>query len=187
MMEIERKILEIDKKKLLANIKKNKPKAKKLFEGLVRIKYFDFSDGRIRKKKDLLRLREFRGKKKTFTELTYKTFKGIKKGCKFFEEIEMKVPNGNFDEIGGLLLKVGLKETLYYEKKRTEMDCGNFKVEIDEHPKIPSFAEIEAALPEEISKAINLLGLSDFEQSAETIQELIRRKYPQVELNGLKF
>src|SRR3989338_9894801 len=92
MMEIERKILEIDVASVKRAILKLSPRPEKLFEGLVRINYFDFPDHRIHGKRDLLRVREFTEKgRKPFTELVYKTYKGVKAGCKYFDECEIKL------------------------------------------------------------------------------------------------
>lgn len=208
MMEIERKILGIDKRKLVAQIKKLRPAPKKLFEGLVRVFYFDFPDGTIRAKKDLLRLRTFiptghsatSSAKKSYTELVYKVYKGVKKGCKYFEELEVTTPGLKSAKDFQVFLKnLGLKQTLHYEKKRTLYSyktwphaphaarAGAWKFEIDEHPKIPVFLEIEGTSPVHINAAIKLLKLKNHEQTADSIGELIRRKYPKISLNGLVF
>lgn len=189
MMEIERKILGIHKRDLIARIKKLKPAPRKVFEGLVKIRYFDFPDGRIRKKKDLLRLRVIRPKgDKPFTELVYKKYKGVKKGCKYFEELEFPIPGTqDFEKLSQLFACMGLKVAVSYEKKRTLYAYGNVKFEIDEHPKIPAFLEIEAPSPRHIDRAIRLLGLQKNEQTSETISELLRRKYPKLSLKDLRF
>ncbi|MBI4994997.1 CYTH domain-containing protein [Candidatus Peregrinibacteria bacterium] len=189
MMEIERKILEINKREVVARILKLKPRAKKVFEGLVRVKYFDFCDGRICRKRDLLRLREISPKgKKSYTELVYKTFKCVKKMCKYFDELEFTfVGEKSFENLSVLLKKIGLEQTLYYEKRRILYLWKNLNFEIDEHPKIPTFLEIEAPSPSAINAAVKILGLEKYEQTAENISELMKRKYPEVKLNGLKF
>lgn len=189
MMEIERKILEIKSKEVVARILRLRPRSKKVFEGLVRVKYFDFCDGRICKKRDLLRVREIspRGKK-PYTELVYKTFKCVKNMCKYFDELEFKfVGEKSFENLSTLFKEIGLKQTLYYEKRRTLYSWKNLNFEIDEHPKIPAFIEIEAPSPAVIDKAIKALGLEKYEQTAENISELMKRKYPKVKLDGLKF
>lgn len=199
MIEIERKILEINKHEVAARILRLRPRPKKVFEGLVRVKYFDFTDNRIRKKKDLLRLREFSPVYtktsvqravcfRAYTELVYKTFKCVKNMCKYFDELEFKfVGRNDFEILSALFKNIGLQQTLYYEKRRTLYAWKNLNFEIDEHPKIPAFLEIEAASPKAIDKAIKALGLEKYEQTAENISELMKRKYPKVKLNGLKF
>lgn len=189
MMEIERKILGINKHEIVARILKLRPRPKKIFEGLVRVKYFDFCDGRICKKRDLLRLRKISpAGKKPYTEFVYKTFKCVKSGCKYFDELEFKfVGRNDFEILSALFKQIGLEQTLYYEKRRTLYSWKNLNFEIDEHPKIPAFLEIEAPSPKAIDKTIKALGLEKYEQSAENISELMKRKYKKVKLDGLKF
>ena len=189
MTEIERKILEINPRDMISRIKKLRPKPKKIFEGFVRVKYFDYPDGRIRRKKDLLRLREITPKNATpFTELVYKTYKGVKHRCKYFDEMELVLPGvRQFKIVGEFLMRFGLKQTLYYEKKRTQYEYGKIKFEIDEHPRIPAFLEIEAGSPRLIDGIIKRLNLGNHEQTAESIAEFMERKYPKISLNGLVF
>lgn len=189
MKEIERKILGIDKRKLISRINTLKQRPRKIFEGRVHIRYFDFPDGRIRKKRDLLRLRVIIPTgRKPFTELVYKKYIGVKKGCKYFNELEFPIPGSqDFEKLTQFFERLGLKKVVEYEKKRTLYSQGKIHFEIDEHPKIPAFLEIEAPSPAHIEKAIRQLGLENHEQTSETISELLRRKYPKISLNGLRF
>ncbi len=215
MLEIERKILGINVRDLCKKIENlgasGKLKVKKTFEGLVRINYFDFDNGRIRAKKDLLRVREFvpmpqalpplkntivdAHQTLTYTELVYKTYGGIKDGSKVFDECEIGIPQSLAKMTGDttaetlklFLEKLGLKRVVYYEKKRTHYDCGSFKCEIDEHPKVEPFVEIEAQSAVEIDHAIEVLELKGFEQTPETISELLERKYKPLTLSDLIF
>ncbi len=200
MKEVERKILGIDKTQLIATIeslsKTHNITVKKTFEGLVRINYFDFEDGRIRAKKDLLRVREFvPDVGDASVEIVYKTYGGVHDGCKVFDECEIGLPQ-NIAKMTGkdvcetwklFLEKLGLKRVVYYEKRRTHYDCGSFKCEIDEHPKIPVFVEIEAQSAEEIDRAVELLKLGGLEQTPNTISEILARSYPHLSLNDLTF
>ena len=74
----------------MAKIAKLKPRPRKLFDGLMRVRYFDFEDGRIHRANDLLRVRELvprRGSIGTrHTEVVYKSCKGTKKECKFYTQ-----------------------------------------------------------------------------------------------------
>lgn len=198
MLEIERKILDINPRTLIARIKKLRPKPRKIFQGLVRIKYFDFPDRRIYRSRDLLRLRQItptRGK--LYTELVYKIYKCVKNNCKYFDEIEIVTAGADHFEILSKFLEcIGLKQTVYYEKKRTlfrwklksaAITQAPIAFEIDEHPAIPPFLEIEAPSPSHIERCIKLLGLENHETTPESISELLRRKYPRIKLNGLRF
>lgn len=200
MKEVERKILGIDKTQLIATIeslsKTHNITVKKTFEGLVRINYFDFEDGRIRAKKDLLRVREFvPDVGESYVEIVYKTYGGVQDDCKIFDECEIGLPQ-NIAKITGkdvcetwklFLEKLGLKRVVYYEKRRTHYDCGSFKCEIDEHPKIPVFVEIEAQSAAEIDRAVVLLKLGGLEQTPDTISEILARRYPHLTLSDLTF
>lgn len=187
MKEIELKILEVPKKKVFEKLRRLG--AKKKYAALVRVRYFDFPDHRIHKRKDLLRVREFtfeNGGKKT--EVVYKKYGGIQDGCKVFNETEF-IEEGKdaFRKMSEFFLKLGLKQVLSYEKKRALFGYKNFKFEFDEHPKIPAFMEIEASNPGKIKMMVKKLGLQNYELSPETIEQLMKRKYPKVKLNGLKF
>jgi len=187
MREVELKILGIDKNKIVKKL--HALGAEKLFDGRLGIAYFDFPDGRIRKKGDLLRVREFMAKGKTpKTEFVYKCRKGVKGGCKIFDETEIELEGGDvFKCLCAMLKKMGLKMPIYYEKKRTLFSYKKWKFEIDEHPKIPVFMEIEGGNPNEVKDAVKLLGLEDYESTCETISELLARQYPKLKLNGLVF
>lgn len=187
MREIEMKILEIDKEAVLKKLRALG--AEKIYEAFIRVKYFDYPDHRIHKASDLLRLRELQFKNgKIKTEAVYKINRGVKKGCKIFDELEFQLAGKNsFESLTKYLKKFGIRQTLYYEKIRTLFKYKNLKFELDEHPKIPPLLEIEAKSEKEIYKAIKMLGLGKYEKSPETIGILMKRKYPKIRLNRLKF
>jgi len=187
MLEIERKILGINKRAL--TLKLDKLGAIKKFSGLVRVKYFDHQDGRIKEKRDLLRVREFveRGKP-AYTEIVYKSFKGVKEGNKVLEETELKLlGKESFETLCLLLSKIGFKQTAYYEKKREIYALKNWKFEFDKYPQIPEFLEIEAQSGKDIEAAIKLLELEKHEQTADAISRFIKKRYPKLSLDGLVF
>lgn len=186
MMEIEKKILEVPKQIVLKRLRQLG--AKKEYQAFIRIKYFDYPDHRIFKAKDLLRIREFLIGKKRETELTYKIYRGVRSGCKWFDELEIMIPeSGSFDQMSEFFRRLGFVQTLSYEKRRTLFTLKSWKFEFDEHPKIPPLVEIEGRNPKEIDHAVHLLGLQNYEMSGETIEQLMARKYPKIPLNGLRF
>lgn len=187
MQEIERKILGINKVKLVEKLAAFG--AQKIFAGMVRVKYFDTADRKIKSRNDLLRVREFceRGRTK-FSEVVYKKFKGIRQGCKYVEETEVKIDGPkSFRLLCELFALLGFSQTASYEKRRELYKKGKIFFEIDTYPKIPTFLEIEAPGPADIENAIMLLGLQHHEQTAESISALIRRKYPELNLKNLTF
>jgi len=186
MKEIEVKILEInpqeiDKKLIVLG-------AKKTFEGLLKVKYFDTSDSIMRAKGDLVRVRQFGDER---VEVCYKTNKRIEDGFKICDEYSLEAKK--FEDAVALFHGLGLDVTCEYEKKRTvyKMEdltgAVNTEIVIDVYPKLPPFIEIETTKPENVSKLVKELGLEDHERSAESINGLLRDKYPGIELNGLFF
>jgi predicted adenylyl cyclase CyaB len=189
--EKEMKILEIDKDALVKALEKlpdlSDFYAKKMFDGVLKVKYLDYEDGRIRESHELLRIRQFGDE---YTEVTYKKNKRIEDGVKVYDECEYKTDS--FEKAEEMFSLLGLKETCKYEKKRTIYDIFKndekvAQVVIDEYPQIPVFCEVEASDHEMIYILISKLKLDDYEQSCETINELIDRKYPNVNLNNLCF
>ena len=189
MKEVEVKILEIDP----AAIEKSLLKlgAEKKFSGLVKVRYFD-KNGEIKKKKDVLRVRQF-GEEKSDqlekVEVCYKTNKHTENGYKVCDEYHLA--GHNFDESVGFFEHLGFEITCSYEKKRTVFKYKNLEVVIDEYPQIPPFMEIEGAdeTADEgaIEKFISALGLEGKERSSKSIGVLLKEKYPHVQLDGLIF
>lgn len=189
MKEIELKVLELQRRVFLKKMREIG--AKKIHSVLMRVRYFDFPDRRIQQAKDLLRARElteFDGRKTVRTEVVYKTYRGLKDGCKYFEEDEFEILGAeSFKAAADFLKKLGFVPSLYYEKKRTLFAYGKVKFEYDEHPKIPPFLEIEAKSGRDIHAIIKKLGFDEYECTPETIEQVLRRKYPKIKLNELKF
>jgi adenylate cyclase class 2 len=180
MKEIEVKILGIDSDDIRAKLAEFG--AEKTFDGLLRVRYFDTPDGEIRKNGDLLRVRDYDGKK---VEITHKTNKRIENGFKIFDE--QNVEAEDFEETTKMFKELGFVVTTYYEKKRAVFKLDSAEIVIDEYPKIPPFLEIEAEDEQVIEDFIEKLGLKDNERSSHTINELLKEKYPHIELNNLKF
>jgi len=180
MKEIEKKIFDIRPRALSSKLLKLR--AKLVFKGLVKVKYFDTKKGEIRKKHELLRVRQVGDKK---VEICFKCNKRVKEGCKIYDECEFYT--SDFEEVSKFFEKLGYISTCYYEKKRTEFVLKDVKIVIDEYPKIKPFMEIEADSVKKINDLIEKLGLEKNESSSETINEVIKRKYPKLSLNNLTF
>lgn len=180
MKEIERKIFDISPKEVSSKLLKMG--AKVVFKGLVRVKYFDTRSGDIRKKHDLLRVRQM-GEKKV--EICFKSNRKVKEGCKIYDECEFY--SNDFGEVSKFFEKLGYICTCYYEKKRKEFALKDIKVEMDEYPGLAPFIEIEASSAKKINDLVKKLGLEKNESSSETINEVLKRKYPKISLNNLTF
>lgn len=114
---------------------------------------FDFQGGALRRRRELLRLREYGGE-------FIVTYKGPPEPgpYKSREEIETKVADGT--QMRTLLARLGLQPTFRYEKYRTEWSRGDEPglVTLDETP-IGDFLELEG-LPEWIDSTAAAFGFA---------------------------
>lgn len=180
MKECEIKILGIDVEELIKKLEFFG--AKKTFDGMYKVHYFDYPDARIRGKGELLRIREIIGGQ---SEVVFKANKRIENGMKVYDEYEFEI--GDFEAIFQVFKNMGLKETLYYEKKRKLYELPGAKIEIDTYPKVSPYCEIETPDKGLFDELIRKLELQGFEISTETVSELFLRKYPDISLQNLRF
>ncbi len=161
MNEIEVKVLEINRRKVLKRLKSLA--AKKIFGGVLKTVYFDFPDFALQKQKQVLRLRK--SNQKTF--LTFKTRLPNKKSVAS-EEIEFEV--ADFFKAQKFLKRLGLVSILVYEKKRESYRAFGVRMELDKFlgkfKKIPLFLEIEAHSEKELFGALKQLGFSQKDAKA---------------------
>jgi len=151
-MEIEVKILEVDKNAIIKKLKSMG--AKLAFEGDMSVEFFDFEGDVLARDKKILRLRQ-KGEK---YELTFKQLVS-KASAKIMEEHEISSKDGAV--IKKMLLGLGLKKIGSYTKHRVSFKLNGASFELDTYPRIPTFLEIEAPTIEDIKKYIKLLRLSE--------------------------
>jgi adenylate cyclase class 2 len=180
MKETEIKILGINEDEVEAKLLELG--AEKTFDGLLKVRYLDTSDNEIKNRGELLRIRDFTG---DFVEICFKSNKREENGCKVYDEVHLKADD--FDEATKMFDKLGFKVSTYYEKKRKVFKLDNAEIVIDKYPEIEPFVEIEAEDSEKIEELINKLDLQDKERSLETINGLLKSRYPDTELNNLTF
>lgn len=175
MKEIELKILNIDKAKITQKLLSIG--AKRVSSVLLIDKKFDFSDKKLTKKHEHLRLRRI-GEK---FELNFK-IKGKDKNFLINEELETKIED--YETMEKIIKKLGLKIITHREKKRTSFVLGNLKFEIDENPNIPAYLEIEGTKLS-VKKGIELLGFRMEDTTNMTTSDVL--KYYKQDPNFIKF
>ena len=154
MEEIVVKYLDIDVGDAQARLAKIG--AKKVSDGLIRQKVYDYPDLRLNKMGAWIRLREEDGK----ITLTYKKRLGMKDGVKNdegMEEVEAGVED--FEKTAMIFEKAGMYLKFYEEKKRITYKKGKLKFDIDIWPILPAYLEIEGESWAELDGAARLLGL----------------------------
>lgn len=159
MREIEAKILEVNKPKLIKKLKEFG--AKKSLDENVTALFYDFPDKKLHKNKSILRLR----KKGKIVELTFK--KHISKTkAKISEEIEVNVLD--FPKTQRILESIGLKLGKISKKHRLSYTIGKTHFEFDTFPNTPTFLEIEAPSEKILEKYIKLFGFKASDAKAWT-------------------
>ena len=156
MHEIEVKILEIDPGEIEKKILQNG--GSKHFEGELHAIFFDFEEGSIGAKGDVLRLR----KEGNETVLAYK--KHVSKGeAKIMEEYETKI--SDFSTLRIILKQLGLEGVKQTRKFRTEYLLGQSSLVIDDYQDalshIPVFLEIESPDLSQLRQIATILGYSE--------------------------
>ncbi len=152
-MEIEAKILKVDRPKLMQRLESLG--AKEVFDGEIYTLFYDTSDASISRRGDLLRLRKMGDK----TYLTYKRHISDRT-AKIRDEHETEV--GSFEEVNSILTSLGFEVTETMHKHRTSYSFDGSRIEIDVHldkySYIPPLMEIEAASLEDIWEIAKKLG-----------------------------
>jgi len=152
MKEIEIKVLEIDKQKMIEKL--IGLGAKKVAEDKQLSIFYDFPDKRLKKEKGMLRLREFNGK----------TFITLKKhiseeGAKESEEFETDI--SDIKEMENIIVGLGLKKFDCVNGKRTRYKIDKTNFEFDGYDGIPCYMEIEAPCRKIIDEWVEKLGIDN--------------------------
>ena len=149
MKETELKILEINvkdiRKKLLSH------GATKTETVNIHALHFDYPDLRLKKNKELLRLRKV-------GERTELCFKSKSKAGKFRNADEIQSEVDDFESTTELFQRLGFIIRSETKKTRESYQNGKVHFEIDTLPNIPPLLEIEGPSEEEIQKWVEKLG-----------------------------
>ncbi|MBW2973426.1 class IV adenylate cyclase [Candidatus Woesearchaeota archaeon] len=161
MKEIEVKILDIDKDKIIKKIEE--AGAKKIFEGDTISHFFYMPE------EETLRLRQEGNK----TFLTYKK-KEPHKTLKIMEELEVDI--SDIEEMKKILEKLGFKMRQSFTKHRISYKLNKARYEIDTWPEIPTYLEVEAPTEKDIKDALEIIGL-DIKNSVPWSANEVYKKY----------
>lgn len=82
----------------------------------------------------------------------------VNKDINFLTRKELEIQVSDFDTTKIMLVELGYKPYGIREKYRTEYKVGDVKVELDEYPGIPPYAEIEADNQSSVEEFIKSLG-----------------------------
>lgn len=147
------------------------------FEGKIKTTDFilDFGNGALKKKQELLRVRDIKG------EGVLVTFKGKKSRgrlAKIREELQFETSAGAA-EVVELFERLGLKKILSFSKETERWKLGKAKITIDalpEYRELGMFFEIEADSEKAIEFLMKKLGVPRKDLVEETYVEMVAKK-----------
>lgn len=135
--------------------------------------YFDDEKGTLKTADRALRVRRQATDKGEKVILCYKGPKAAE-DLKRREEIECELSDADSAEL--LLLRLGYKKQLTFEKRRRVWRLDGCGVMLDELPLLGSFVEIEGPGGDEITKLQARLGLAELRHIADSYAELMAAK-----------
>jgi adenylate cyclase, class 2 len=152
MIEIEIKVLEINKQEMVDKL--IKLGAKKILDEDIEAYYYD-KKNELSKNKEVLRLRKIGNN-------IFLTFKKKIHDKEISKREEFEIEVNNFNEMDNILKNLKYKIIKKINKHRTSYKIDNTIFEIDEFKdfNIPCLMEIESKTEKEIFKYINLLNIN---------------------------
>ena len=152
--EIEIKILEINKEKMLNKL--IQLGAEKIIDNEIVAYYFDTKERNLSKEGKVLRLRKIGNK-------NFLTFKKKILDDEISKREEYEIEINNFDDMKDIIQNLNYKLIEIVRKHRTSFKLNETLFEIDEHLEqnsfIPCLMEIESTNKENINKYIDLLNI----------------------------
>ena len=102
----------------------------------------------------------------TYKDKTIRTISGTK-------ELELEI--SDFDKANELLNLIGFNNGHYVENKRITYELEDAEFDIDTYPDIPTYMEIEGKDEETVKKYIEILELSNNEQTCDSLFKVYKR------------
>jgi len=143
--------------------------------------YFDQADGSFTRTDRCLRLRRQTVGR---NEKVFLTYKGAKEKDQFKKRREIEIEVNDADCATELLVWLGYKKSLVFEKRRRVWRLGGCQVALDELPLLGSFVEIEGLDDEEITKVQEVLGLTVLPHIGEGYAVLMAQKLRELGRDG---
>ena len=162
--EIEERVLEIDKDKVIAKLEELG--AKKIGDWHQKRYVYDFIPKR---ENEWIRLRT-NGKE---TTLTYKNVES--KDISGTKELEIVV--SDFEETNQLLKIMGYTPRSFQENLRTRYYLDHIEIDIDTWPLIPTYLEIEGNSEEDVKRVEKLLELNESKVTTMNCQDIYLEEY----------
>jgi predicted adenylyl cyclase CyaB len=171
MIELELKAVVPDPAALAARLRSFG--AREEFAGDLIDRRFDYADGRLFAKDEVIRVREYRGEGgESQTSLEWKGPESHASGYKQREEIG--VETGDAATLVAILERLGLRQTRTIERRIRQYRLDGAVVRMEHYEQMDDLVEVEGEGPD-IERAISQTGIGRGEFTADSLAEFARR------------
>ena len=171
MIELELKAVVKDPDALLTRLRQFG--AREEFVGSLTDRRFDYADGRLLEKDEVIRVREYRGENGDLqTSLEWKGPESHDSGYKQREEIG--VQTGDAESLIAILSRLGLRQTRTIERRIRQYRLDGAVVRMEHYEQMDDLVEVEGEGPD-IERAISQMGIAREEFTADSLSEFARR------------
>jgi predicted adenylyl cyclase CyaB len=142
------------------------------FRGRLEDRRFDTPDHAFRMRDEVLRLRVYRDGRSVRAELNWKGPTRYEDGYKVRDEIGAASPDG--DALCQILERVGFVVTREIDREIVQYELQRATVRFERYPRMDDLVEVEGD-PEDIERAIDVIGLPREAFTSERLFEFVRR------------
>ena len=171
MIELELKAVVADPEALLARLRAFG--AREEFAGRLMDRRFDYADGRLLAKDEVIRVREYCGATgEVQTSLEWKGPESHASGYKQREEIG--VETGDAATLVEILARLGLRQVRTIERDIRQFRLDGAVVRMERYEQMDDLVEVEGEGPD-IERAISQMGIPRDQYTADSLAEFTRR------------
>ena len=171
MIELELKAVVTDPEALVARLRSFA--AREEFSGRLIDRRFDYADGRLLGKDEVIRVREYRGENGDVqTSLEWKGPESHASGYKQREEIG--VETGDAETLVAILVRLGLQQVRTIEREIRQFRLDGAVVRMERYEQMDDLVEVEGEGPD-IERAISQMGIPRDQYTADSLTEFARR------------
>ena len=143
-----------------------------MLEGFLQDRRWDDNAERIRGRDHMLRIRVFTGGGRTEATLEWKGATQSRNGYKLREEMGTSV--GDAEALSEIMERLGLQVTRTIDREIAQFSLCGATVRFESYPRMDDLVEVEGT-PEQIERAVAIIGLPRESFSADSLPEFMAR------------
>ena len=142
------------------------------FEGELEDRRYDTAERRLLERDEVLRLRVYRDARGARAQLDWKGPTSYVNGYKRREELSTSLDDA--DALTTMLDRLGYEVTMEIDRHIWQYEIGGATVRLERYPRMDDLVEVEGE-PEEIERAIGILGLPRDGFNTDRLPDFVRR------------